>query len=338
MTKNGLSDTKSDESTFYDLQKAIAENDFDKIEELMKAPVSEEAPAEIPDPVVETAPEQEQEDKTTDSAPEEEPVAEPSDPESQVTEEQPKPPVNTEDELAAIKKQLEAATQQIHRYKSDAGRVPSLQKRLAELEKKLAEPAPAAKTDAQSDEDKRVLEELRNTDPVLASYIEKITKNLAGDNQSLRQQLEQRLRTEDESERQQIQEELERLEYQRLQDMVPVDVGQIFRSNEWEQWKRTLRPADRAYAESSNADHVYAAIQWFGQALQANRSNTQPQQSPSSTDSVQTPQVSTPTPAAAPRVKSGVAAQQPGRTLSESELFSKFYKEIGDRDGLNTTR
>lgn len=334
MQNSGLSDTKNQENAFYDLQKAISENDYNKIDELMKAPEETPEPAEA---TAETPVTTEQTtEETNASSATETTEAEPSNPESQVTEVQTDHAAVPVDELAALKKQLEAATAQIHRYKSDAGRVPSLQKRLAELEKRVTpgkdgtNPG-STKPDALNDEEKRVLEDLRANDPVIADHIEKLTTNLKRENGDLRQQFEERLRTADKEEYETIIAELERIEFDRLQSMVPqVDLPSVFRSTQWEQWKRGLRPSDRAYAESSNADEVFAAIQWFGQAMQASQAPT----------TVQTPTVTaaptaTPTPVAAPKVRSGVAAQQSSRALTEDEAFSQVWKEIGERDGLN---
>lgn len=330
---NGLSDTKNQENAFYDLQKAISENDYSKIDELMKAPEEAPAAAETQTEVVETT--ETQEDTTAS------PVAETtetgqSNPESQVTEVQTDQTTVPVDELAALKKQLEAATAQIHRYKSDAGRVPSLQKRLAELEKRVTPEKDGStpgstKPDALNDDDKRVLDSLRQNDPVLADHIEQLTANLKKENGNLRQQFEERLRTADKEEYETIVAELERIEFDRLAEMVPqVDLPTVFSSPQWQQWKRGLRPSDRAYAESSNADEVFAAIQWFGQAMQA----AHPQIVAAPTPATPAP-TAVPTPVAAPKVRSGVAAQQTGRALTEDEAFSQVWKEIGERDGLN---
>lgn len=338
MSNNGLSDTKQEEKIFSQLQKALRDDDFDKIDELMRAP--EPAPAEAATEVTEsTETETPQEDTTASPAVETDEAGQ-SNPESQVTEVQPEPTPSQADELAAIKKQLEAATAQIHRYKSDAGRVPSLQKRLAELEKRVTpgkdDPAPGStKPDALNDEEKRVLDSLRENDPVIADHIEKLTANLKKENGDLRQQFEERLRTADKEEYQQIIDELEQIEYGRLQSMLPqVDLPKVFGSPQWNQWKNGLRPSDRAYAESSNADEVYAAIQWFGQAMQAvhPQITSQPPSAPAA------PAVATPAPVVAPKVKTGVAAQQTGRALTEEEEYSRVWKEIGERDGLNTPK
>lgn len=334
---NGLSDT-SDEKKFYDLQKAIADNDFDKINDLMKAPDQTDPVTEpvaevvVTEPVASAIPED-----TTASPAQADTAAGPSNPDTPVGQDPATPEVpDTAAAIAALEQKLEAATQQLHRYKSDAGRVPALQKRMAELEKRLKPTSDASQTDALSDEEKRVLDDLRNNDPVLAEHVEKLTKNVASRTDSLRQQLEERLRTADQEEYEQIIGELERIEYGRLQEMLPqVPLNQVFTSNEWKSWKRTLRPSELAYAESSDADQVYAAIQWFGQAMQASRAAQTPPQAPATPTPTPVAQAQPPAPRAAPAVRSSVAAQQPGRALSMEEEFSAAYKYIGERDGLD---
>jgi hypothetical protein len=161
MNNNGLSGTKNEEEAFYALSKAMRENDFEKIDELMKTPEPQtpENPSSEPsvDPVVQ--------DEQTPSD-----ILEDNDgtPADEAGEPDPNAPVvpettdeSVEAKLAALQAKLDAALNENHRYKSDAGRVPSLQKRMAELEKRLnpsqdaANPADSSKTDVFDDESKR---------------------------------------------------------------------------------------------------------------------------------------------------------------------------------------
>lgn len=336
---NGLSDTdKQEEAKLYALQKAMMDNDFDKIDELMK-PAEQPAETVNPDLPVEPATPDEPVEPIN---PEEETNAPPAteageaDPNAPVEPTVPETPEVTA-ELAAVKEKLDAAMRDLHRYKSDAGRVPALQKRMVELEKRLSESKrnPNSPDDVFTPEDKKVLDDLRENDPVMADHLEKLMKGTTG---RLRQQMEERLRQADESEYAQIAQEIEAYEYNRLQSMFPnFDVQTVFRSPEWAEWKSRLRPSDRAYAESSSADEVYAAIQWFGQDLQARKALASPSvPQPTPVAPAATQAAPTPRPAAAPRVKANIAAQPQARQpLNEDEAYSQLWKEIGDRDGLN---
>lgn len=316
------------------------DNDFDKIDELMKPADQPAEPAQPDLPVDPATPE----DPAAEPAqPQEEPEATPADPAGDADPNAPVEPAAPEApevtaELAAVKEKLDAAMRDLHRYKSDAGRVPALQKRMVELEKRLSESKRnpnSPEEDVFTPEDKKVLDDLRENDPVMADHLEKLMKGTTG---RLRQQMEERLRQADESEYAQIAQELEAYEYNRLQSMFPnFDVQNVFRSPEWAEWKSRLRPSDRAYAESSSADEVYAAIQWFGQDLQARRAQQgqAPMQQPQPAATA-APAAPTPRPAAAPRVKTSIAAQPSARQpLNEDEAYSQLWKEIGDRDGLN---
>jgi len=337
MSTDGLNDTKKEEQAFYALAKAVREDNFEAIDEMLNdtpEPQTPENPIVDPEvePVVPTP-----EDHEAIPAEPEVPAGE-ADPNAPVVPETPDESV--EARLAALQAKLDAALNENHRYKSDAGRVPSLQKRMAELEKRLnpskdgTQTPDSSKSDVFDDESKRVLAELRENDPVMADHMEKLLGSTTG---KLRQQFDQRLREADQAELEQISDDLERAEYDRLITMAPY-APQVFKSPQWDAWKKQLRPADRAYAESSNADEVNAAIQWFGRDLQAladqqkgNTPNAQPQ--PQATPPVV---ASTPKPKAAPVVKGGLAAQSGGKALTEEEMYSQLWKEIGERDQLDT--
>lgn len=339
MNTNGLTGTKNEEEAFYALSKAMRENDFEAIDNLMKDPEGD-TPAPVDDKPDETPATDDTAGDSTDTP--EDNQATPADEAGEADPNADAVPNTTEDtveaKLAALQAKLDAALNENHRYKSDAGRVPSLQKRMADLEKRLNPPkdkagsSDSSKTDVFDDESKRVLADLRENDPVMADHIEKLVGNTTG---KLRQQFDERLREADEAELSQIAEDLERAEYDRLLTMVPY-APQVFQSPQWQQWKAHLRPADRAYAESSNADEVNAAIQWFSRDIQALA--VQQGVAPTATPQTQaTPPVATPTPkpAAAPRVKGSLTAQPSGRALSEEEEFARVWKEIGERDQLD---
>lgn len=165
---------------------------------------------------------------------------------------------------------------ELHRLRSDAGRVPFLQRQLAELQRELR--AQKARTPATSasgtgdkptsqdlssvelDEDiKKDIEELREIDPVQANLIERVYKKaIFAANSRADHVVDTFTQTERE------QEEFRFLSEQKaiLAQKIP-DHERIFAAPEWKQWKETLTPGQRAMAESAYANEVEQAIYAF---------------------------------------------------------------------------
>jgi hypothetical protein len=183
----------------------------------------------------------------------------------------------------AVSKELDEVAQlklELHRLKSDAGRVPAMQRQLAQLQSELRaaqarsssgnDNRTAVKEPELPDNLKRKIESLREIDPEVANTMEEMYKATAGKTpdtqpedlrQSILSEIEQRREEEDAYRFQQEQLNL-------LGQYVP-RYADVFALPQWRQWKDTLTPGQRAMAESAYAQDVVHAINAFGQHMQA---------------------------------------------------------------------
>lgn len=163
---------------------------------------------------------------------------------------------------------------EVHRYKSDAGRVPNLQRRLTELEKELrAKPTPAARNPELQEGKatselppalKQKVDALREIDPDLAELLEGIgTYSQQGAIQYTEQQLRQ---IEDDREEQQARAFFDE-QLTQLEQAVP-EAMQIFSMPQWPEWKAGLTPGQRAMTESGYASDMVIAINAYKHYLQ----------------------------------------------------------------------
>lgn len=171
------------------------------------------------------------------------------------------------------KAELDRLRQEVHRYKSDAGRVPYTQKRMQELEREVAtlRAGKAAQTgtpsgsEAELDpETAAVIEELKITDPVMAKALETVArKSAAATAAKVTSAFDEYSKTTQEADDERYFAE----QYSLLTNQIP-HAPQIFASNEWKQWKQSLSPNRRAMAESVHADEVATAIYAFASDMQ----------------------------------------------------------------------
>lgn len=192
--------------------------------------------------------------------------------------------VNTEAAPAASTaktEDVETLQREIHRLRSDAGRVPYLQRRLQELERALTartvettkpQPKTANIQDVElPDEVKSEIDALKEVDPVLARAMEKIAKaNLAAANSRVDHAVSTITQAEQEADdnRFWIEQKSE------LSRLVPQH-EQIFALPEYQQWKAGLTPGRRALAESAYAEEVAQAIYAFAADMQRLKGPTQ---------------------------------------------------------------
>jgi len=176
---------------------------------------------------------------------------------------------DNEETVESLKKQLEEARNVDHRLKSDAGRVPGLQRKLAELDKKLQEMAErSAATNENGDDasndafDNEHLAIIRETDPTLAAAIQ---KSISSAMRSAQRSSVDAARVVTETFRQEEEEASLRYEWDILVHEAP-EAPEIFRSPEWDEWKQTISPSMRQMAESAVADDVLIAIDRFNKA------------------------------------------------------------------------
>lgn len=164
-------------------------------------------------------------------------------------------PNESTDELASLK-------QELHRAKSDAGRLPHMQRRVQELERELTKlRTPASKPD--NDEVipaklKERIERLKEIDPDLAELIETSHSENAAATRELAAAYERSIKLQQERE----EAEYVSREYDKVISAVP-EAEEVFRSPEWSRWVGMLSPNHRAMAESSDANEVLTALAAF---------------------------------------------------------------------------
>lgn len=247
-------------------------------------------------------------------------------------------------EVDQLKAQIEELRQQNHRYSSDAGRVPYLQRRLAELERQARAPtarqvnqSPDGKTAATpadlstielDPEMQKELDDLKDIDPVMAKALERSHKMAILTAQRRAEAMfneRDQVQTEIEDERFYLEQKAE------LDHMIPQNT-QIFRSPEWQEWKAGLTPGQRALAESGYAKEVAQAIYAFAADMKA-RYGSNEEAAPEKKENT-TPEANSQVAeerarkaATSPEVKS--TAAKAGSELDEEQLFREMYKKIG---------
>lgn len=246
----------SEEQLFREISKAVAESDIDALDRLA-------VPEPTPEP--EKVEEEEEEAKTEEG------------------DKTPEPEVQVDDkdtEIAKLKEELDKQSRTVHQLRSDAGRVPALQRRLAELDKKLQEVAAAPKKSAaEAREDTRVLNEklaqIKEADPLLAEAIEASID-------ALRQEQDSKLAATHkllESQAKKTDEELFEKEWTKLVTAVP-NAQEVFEHPLWEEWKGQIPPNLHNLATSIYADEVMLALEQFTKFVVSKHPELAPKQEP----------------------------------------------------------
>lgn len=165
------------------------------------------------------------------------------------------PQDSSAEEIARLKEEL-------HRAKSDAGRLPFLNRRVQELERQLTKvPSPAAKpgeTEELPPHLKEKIARMREIDPDNADLMEEIYRA----NAAKAAEVANAFNTAQQLAAEREEEEYVRSEYNKVVNAIP-EAEAVFRSSEWKQWVGMLTPNHRAMAESSNANEVITALQAF---------------------------------------------------------------------------
>ena len=261
-----IENTRDAEDLFNNISKSLRSGDPTELRGIMD--VNDDEP-EVTTPdeedVENDSPVEDQPDDTPVDTNDEEEEEDPSD-------DTPKEPADDNDEepdeedpLKELKAQLEALRQENHTLKSQAGRVPHVQRRLKEIDKKLEELAkrrtspsdsPSAKIQPKV---KERLEAIRKTDPELAEVIEAaITDATEGMTQEIFSREEQSLSLQREHELQAFREE----QAQALLAKHP-NAADVFNSPAWAEWKNEQSPGIRALAESEYANEVSEAFERY---------------------------------------------------------------------------
>lgn len=257
---------------FNEISKAIHDNDSTKLSELTEQPAPDEDNKEQPDS---TQPEVKDEDNTSDdttpvekkedeTSPLDKTADEPADDNKEVDE---KPEPN--EELGKLKEQLEKLSKENHNLRSQAGRIPSVQKRIRELDKKLEELASKQTSPSSQPSDKikpeidELLKGVRDTDPDLADAI---GKAIAKATEGVAQELHTKERETITLLRDQESIAYQEMEANRLLEMYP-NAADVFRSEHFVKWKANQPDGIRALAESSSADEVSLAFEKYAKDM-----------------------------------------------------------------------
>lgn len=249
---------------------------------------------------------------------------------------------------STAKTDMQALEQELHRLRSDAGRVPYMQRKLAEVERELRAykaRTPNASTDGKTQatapdlnsieldkETQKEIDDLKETDPVLARTLERIAKNaiataMSRDNHVI--DTFTKADEEAENERFFLEQKAE------LTRLIPQH-EQVFALPEWRQWKESLTPGLRAMAESGLASEVSQAIYAFAADMQrraapaATGQNQQVTPPASQTSEVQEER--------ARKVATSSEAKQPAakksQELDEDAYFAEMYNKIGKANNI----
>jgi hypothetical protein len=287
------------EQLFSRMSVAITSHDHETVDRLAKVEPAEEPEEEVE--VVESEPDATAPVETAADEVQPEPVA-------GTGEEAPSDwtavlPKEAQEELARLKKiEMQA--------RSEAGRVPYLQRKLAEMEKKLhattqpslttpaAQPSGTTK-DETAEELEKILAELGEVDPVTTKALSLIRKEAQ--------------RTAKKTENILVQKEEEAhlaREWNKLVEQIP-QAPDVFKLPEWSLWKDEQSPRIKALASSSDADDVVMAMEKFAKDMAARNPDLVKTETPQAA-----PVVAAPSVPATPDPKEAAIAEQRSRRLA----------------------
>lgn len=342
MTERNLNTQDDTEKLFLEVSRAMREQDSLKMNELMAAK-EEEAP------VVETEqPEAADTEETTDATASEDTTesedskndSPPEDPSAEVVDTKGKE--EEPDDLVKLKEQLANVKEENHRLKSQAGRVPSLQRKQQDLEKKLNQLlksglSPSTQTTPQLSQKARDnLKKLEESDPVLARTLEELLLDQASElHRSANSGANEVLQVLTEKEAL----ELADREMGKLLNLYPNAVD-VFNSPQWSEYVKELPEQWQTLAGSMYAEDVAAVFERYKNDMMA-RHPELAEQKPTSPASKSEPsakakqvQETRERKLDAPVVKSTTQTPKGGTTDDPESLFKKYYAEVQKRDNL----
>jgi hypothetical protein len=344
--------TFTEENLAKALTKAVNEGNSEEVDRLMAVELQEPDPVEPePEPEVEETPVEETPETPIEG--EESTETEQEVPDSTKDEAAPVPSAASTPEPAKVEELPENIKQELHKLRSDVGRVPYMQRRLQELERelretKLSRTVPQATPDSETgneptpaqipDKLKKRIEALREIDPDLADTLSEMAQTLKNESiQTTTGAVQELTRAEQERQDQ----EFLQTQYSALVAEVPY-APEIFKSKQWQEWKEGLSPGRRQLAESMYADEVKLAIGAFVHDMQARQGGNIQQATPAATP--QEPVVETPEStkiqdernrklnnSADPKAVAGKKTSAP---LDAEALFAQFSAEIRKENHL----
>lgn len=257
---------KETEKLFADMSNAIRNQEFDKIDELATSP--EEEDNSTPE-THEEVPEHEEKETPPETGGEEIPAG--TDQPEQDKEEKKETPSEKSDQekLAEALALIEKVKQENHNLRSQAGRVPHLQRQVQQIDKKLEElnkhaTSPSSRPSTKLTE--RItpkLAKIKEADPeladVLAELLADATDGVATD---LWDAEAQSLQTQ----RQAVAQEIKEAEVSRLLEMYP-NAPEVFQSPSWKSWEAKQTRQTQLMANSDSADDVAWAFEKYAEDM-----------------------------------------------------------------------
>lgn len=310
----------TDEQFFSRMSRSLRENDYESVDKLMDSPAPEEP---ITEEITSEEPESAEVPVEAVAATEEVQPTVGATPAEVVGEVKPSDwtatlPKEAQDELQRLR-QIE------QRARSEAGRVPYLQKKLADLEKKLHSPQ-ASPTPVQpsgqpepslSKELEDALAQIGEVDPVTAKALSLLRKEAQG---SVKKTENILIQKEEEAHMAK--------EYNKLCDLIP-QAPDVFKLPEWSMWKEEQAPGIKNLASSSYADDVAFAMEKFAKDMAArNPDLVKPRatSTPVAAPVVAAPVVATPDP------KQAAITEQRTRRLQATTPTSAAPAATGDTE------
>lgn len=252
---------------FNEVSQAVHASDSVKLSEVMNKQPPEKGEPVQDLPVADKVQPDETEDKDEKDPPEKDEAGQEG-----TTEEESKEPEKKDEpnELDKLKAQLAKLTEDNHKLRSNAGRIPQIQRRIQELDKKLEERAKSTSPSSQTSTKIKpkvdeLLESVRTTDPELAKTIAAvIDQAISGVDEAAHTKEIDTLKLLREDALSSYQEE----QTTRLLTMYP-NAADVFQSPAWTKWKTSQTNAVRSLAESSEADDVAFAFEKYATDMRA---------------------------------------------------------------------
>lgn len=270
--------TKEDEKLFAQISNAVRDQKFDDLDTLVTSPQDDkkeeediqkvETPAED-EPEVETPDDDKKPDDKSDD--DDTPADDAKQPEKDEEVDDKETPAES-DEQVKLKEALELiekVKKENHTLRSQAGRVPHLQRQVQQFDKKLEElkkltTSPSSRPSAKLQEKiNSKLAGIREADPILADALaELLADTTDGVAEDLRNAEIESLQTQ----RAATVEEYRQAEINRLLEMYP-NAPEVFKSPSWKQWEENQSERMKTFARSDNADDVSFAFEKYAEDM-----------------------------------------------------------------------
>lgn len=259
---------KDDEKLFAEMSNAIRNQEFDKIDELAASPEKEDKPT--PD-AHEEVPEKKEEEEVTPEVADNTPPAGDDQPEpGKEKKEEDKPTEKTDAEkLAEALALINTVKQENHNLRSQAGRVPHLQRQVQQIDKKLEElkthaTSPSSRPSTKLTE--RItpkLAKIKEADPELAEVLADL---LADATDGVATELWDAETKSLQTQREAVAQEIKDAEVSRLLEMYP-NAPEVFGSPAWKSWEAAQTRQTQMMANSDNAEDVAWAFEKYAQDM-----------------------------------------------------------------------